>query len=162
MVGIGVLPLWLSKWVPNLSAALKVIVLVGLGVVGVAFAIKHGTRQLVLALPVEADLGRQLVVPADHHLLVHGLRAHELGRRRHQEPRRDIPKMIILAGVAILASTSSPPSASFGVKLADINIVTGIADALKVSFDKVLGTSGREGSTTSSSSRCCSRSSATW
>jgi amino acid transporter len=43
IVAIGILPLSWSKFVPNLSATVKVIVLVGLGLMGVAYAVKNGT-----------------------------------------------------------------------------------------------------------------------
>jgi amino acid transporter len=142
MVGIGVLPLWLSKWVPNLSAALKVIVLVGLGAMGVAFAFKHGlansfslsqwkptwgTNYSFLPIIIYSYMGFELMSSAGGAI---------------KNARRDIPKMIIFAGGAILAIYVF---ATFGilssVKVHDINIVTGIADALRISFAKVLGTS---------------------
>jgi amino acid transporter len=57
-----------------------------------------------------------------------------------RNPRRDVPKMIILAGAAILAVYMF---ATFGIlasiKAEDVSIVTGIVDALKLSFDEVLG-----------------------
>ena len=49
MVVIGILPMALSKWVNSASAVVKVAVLVMLGVMGLAFALKNGGRQLVRA-----------------------------------------------------------------------------------------------------------------
>ena len=142
MVGIGVLPLWLSKWVPNVSAALKVIVLVGLGAMGVAFAFKHGLANSFSASQWKPTWGANWsFLP----IIIYSYMGFELMSSAGgaiKNARRDVPKMIIVAGAAILAIYVF---ATFGilasVKLADINIVTGIADALKVSFDKVLGTS---------------------
>ena len=141
IVIIGILPLTFSKWIPNLSAALKVIVLVGLGAVGVAFAIKNGTansfalsewipawnQDSLSFLPViiYSYMGFELVSSAGGAI---------------KNPKRDVPKMIIVAGAAILAVYTF---ATFGVlastKTADVSIVTGIVDALKLSFDEVLG-----------------------
>ena len=88
IVLVGILPLEWSKFVPNLSAALKVIVLVGLGALGIAYVVKNGAaNSFALGEWVPPWNTRQPLVPADHHLLVHGLRAHELGRRGHQEPQ---------------------------------------------------------------------------
>jgi amino acid transporter len=57
-----------------------------------------------------------------------------------KNPKRDVPKMIILAGAAILAVYMF---ATFGVlaatKTEDVSIVTGIVDALKLMFDEMLG-----------------------
>ena len=85
IVGIGILPLSWSKFVPNLSAAVKV---------DRARRPRHHGRRLRRQHGVANSLSfdqwvpswndRQPLVPADHHLLVHGLRADELGRRRDQ------------------------------------------------------------------------------
>ena len=88
IVVVGILPLSWSKSIPNLSAALKVIVLLGLGAMGVAFAVKHGTANSFSLDQWLAGLEHgQPLVPADHHLLVHGIRTHELGRRVDQGPQ---------------------------------------------------------------------------
>lgn len=141
IVLVGILPLSWSKFVPGLSAALKVIVLVGLGVMGIAFAIKNGTANSFsidqwlpswntdslsfLPIVIYSYMGFELMSSAGGAI---------------KEPKRDVPKMIILAGVAILAVYTF---ATFGIlasiKVADVSIVTGIVDALKLSFDQVLG-----------------------
>jgi len=144
IVGVGILPLSWSKFVPNLSAALKVIVLVGLGAIGVAFAIKNGTANSFafdqwlpawntdslsfLPIIIYSYMGFELMSSAGGAI---------------KDPKRDVPKMIILAGAAILAVYTF---ATFGIlastKTADVSIVTGIVDALKLSFDEVLGGAG--------------------
>ncbi len=57
-----------------------------------------------------------------------------------KNPKRDVPKMIIMAGAAILAVYMF---ATFGIlasiKTEEVSIVTGIVDALKLMFDEVLG-----------------------
>jgi amino acid transporter len=140
IVLVGILPLSWSKFIPNLSAALKVIVLVGLGVMGVAFAIKHGTANSFsfgqflpawntdslsfLPIIIYSYMGFELMSSAGGAI---------------KNPKRDVPKMIILAGAAILIVYTF---ATFGilasVKASDVSIVTGIVDALKVSFNELL------------------------
>ena len=144
IVVVGILPLSWSKSIPNLSAALKVIVLVGLGAVGVAYAVKHGTAN---------DFSLDQWLPAWNTdslsflpIIIYSYMGFELMSSAGgaiKDPKRDVPKMIILAGVAILAVYTF---ATFGIlasiKAGDVSIVTGIVDALKLSFDSVLGGAG--------------------
>jgi glutamate:GABA antiporter len=140
IVLIGILPLSWSKFVPNLSAAVKVIVLVGLGAIGVAYAIQHGTANsfafdqwlpswntdslTFLPIIVYSYMGFELMNSAGSAI---------------RDPKRDVPKMIVLAGVAILFVYTF---ATFGIlasiKQEDVSIVSGIVDALRLSFDQVL------------------------
>ena len=141
IVIVGILPLSWSKSIPNLSAILKVIVLVGLGIMGVAFAVKNGTANSFsfdqwlpawntdslsfLPIIIYSYMGFELMSSAGGAI---------------KNPKRDVPKMIIVAGAAILAVYCF---ATFGilaaVKTADVSIVTGIVDALKLMFDDVFG-----------------------
>ena len=141
IVAVGILPLSWSKFVPSLSAALKVIVLVGLGVMGVAFAVKNGTANSFSAdqwLPAW-NTDSLSFLP----IIIYSYMGFELMSSAGgaiKEPKRDVPKMIVLAGAAILAVYMF---ATFGIlasiKTADVSIVTGIVDALRLSFDEVLG-----------------------
>jgi amino acid transporter len=141
IVLIGILPLSWSKFVPNLSAAVKVVVLVGLGVMGIAYAAKNGAANAFtldqwvpswnedslsfLPIIIYSYMGFELMSSAGGAI---------------KEPKRDVPKMIVLAGVAILAVYTF---ATFGIlaaiKTEDVSIVTGIVDALQLQFDAVLG-----------------------
>jgi len=141
IVAIGILPLSWSKFVPNLSATVKVIVLVGLGLMGVAYAVKNGTAN-------SFSLGQWLPAWNTDSLsflpiIIYSYMGFELMSSAGgaiKEPKRDVPRMIVLAGVAILAVYTF---ATFGIlaaiKTEDVSIVTGIVDALKLTFDEVLG-----------------------
>lgn len=139
VVGVGILPLVLSKWVPSVSAALKVIVLGALGVMGVAFAIKNGVANSFAPSEwVPSWSGTWSYLP----IIIYSFMGFELMSSAGdaiREPKRDVPKMIVAAGAAILAVYMF---ATFGIlaslKLENLSIVTGIADALKLSFDSVL------------------------
>ncbi len=141
IVLIGILPLSWSKFVPNLSAAVKVIVLVGLGVMGVAYAAKNGTaNSFALDQWVPAwNTDSLSFLP----IIIYSYMGFELMSSAGgaiKDPKRDVPKMILLAGGAILAVYTF---ATFGIlsaiKTEDVSIVTGIVDALQLSFDEVLG-----------------------
>jgi glutamate:GABA antiporter len=140
IVLVGILPLSWTKFVPSLSAALKVVVLVGLGVAGVAFAIKHGTansfsvRQWLPAWNTDSLSFLPIIIYS-----YMGFELMSSAGGAIKEPRRDVPKMIVLAGVAILGVYMF---ATFGILASihpkDVSIVTGIVDALKLSFRDVL------------------------
>jgi amino acid transporter len=141
IVLVGILPLEWSKFVPNLSAALKVIVLVGLGALGVAYAVKNGTAnsfsldQWVPAWNTDSLSFLPIIIYS-----YMGFELMSSAGGAIKNPKRDVPKMIILAGAAILAVYMF---ATFGIlastPVEDVSIVTGIVDALQVSFDEVLG-----------------------
>jgi amino acid transporter len=144
IVLVGILPLRYSKFVPNLSAALKVVVLVGLGVLGIVYVVKHGAANpfTLSAWKPTWDSATISFLP----IIVYSYMGFELmssagGAIRN--PKRDVPKMIIMAGAAILFVYMF---ATFGVLAAtpaeDVSIVTGITDALKAMFDSVFGNAG--------------------
>lgn len=141
IVLVGILPLKWSKSVPSLSAALKVIVLVGLGMLGVAYVIKSGAAN---------SFGLSQWVPSWNTdslsflpIIIYSYMGFELMNSAGgaiRNPKRDVPKMIILAGAAILfvyMFATFGILASVGVQ--DVSIVTGITDALKLMVDAVFG-----------------------
>jgi len=142
MVAIGVLPIKYSKWVPNLSAAAKIIIFVVLGLAGVAAALKSGGLANSFAfkewIPT-FSFDNLTYLP----VVVYSLMGFELmssvGDSIHN-PKRDIPKMIYASGAAILFTYMF---ATFGIlaiiPVADIKIETGIVDALRPAFQSVLG-----------------------
>lgn len=141
IVAVGILPLAWSRFVPSLSAALKVVVLVGLGVMGVAFAVKNGTANsfsLDQWLPAWSTDSLSFLPIIIYSYMGFELMSSAGGAIKN--PKRDVPKMIILAGVAILGVYMF---ATFGIlastPVEDVSIVTGIVDALKLSFNEVLG-----------------------
>jgi glutamate:GABA antiporter len=139
VVGIGILPIQWSKWVPNVNAVCKMIVLLGLGVMGAAYAVGHGLANPFGGADWKPSWGNNYAFLP---IIIYSFMGFELmnsagGAIRH--PKRDVPKMVVLAGALIVGVYMF---ATFGIlaalKLEDVSIVTGVADALKVSFDNVL------------------------
>jgi len=133
MVAVGVLPLRFSKWVPDVSAALKLIVLVGVGVGGVAYAARHGLANSFAPqqwIPDLSQSGAYLPIVIFSFM---GFELMSAAGDEIKEPQRDVPRMAVLAGVMILFVYMF---ATFGILAAvpvhEINIVTGIADALRI------------------------------
>jgi glutamate:GABA antiporter len=144
IVVVGILPLEWSKSIPNLSAALKVIVLVGLGVLGIAYVIKNGAANpfTFSSWKPTWDSATISFLP----IIIYSYMGFELMSSAGgaiKNPKRDVPKMIILAGAAILFVYMF---ATFGVLAAtpakDVSIVTGITDALQAMFASVFGSAG--------------------
>jgi len=142
MVFVGVLPMKYSKWVPNLSAGVKIVVFTVLGLAGVAAALENGGLANSFALkewiPV-FSFDNLSYLP----IVIYSFMGFELmssvGDSIH-DPKRDVPKMIFGAGGAILFVYMF---ATFGIlaviPVDKIQIETGIVDALRPAFDSVLG-----------------------
>jgi glutamate:GABA antiporter len=133
MVAVGVLPLRFSKSVPDISAALKLLVLLGVGVGGVAYAAQHGLANSFAPAQWIPDLtqsGTYLPIVIFSFM---GFELMSAAGDEIKEPQRDVPRMAVLAGGAILFVYMF---ATFGilaaVPVSEINIVTGIADALRI------------------------------
>lgn len=144
MVAIGVMPLWLSKWIPNVSAVLKVVVLIILGIGGIAFMVKNGAANSFSLSEFKPTFSMDSLtfVP----VIIYSYMGFELMSSAGdaiRNPKRDVPKMIIMAGGAILfIYLFSTFGILASIPLEDVNIVTGIADALKLSFDTTLSSVG--------------------
>jgi amino acid transporter len=144
MVAIGVLPLWLSKWIPSLSAVLKVVVLVILGIGGVAYMMQNGAANSFALSEFKPTFSSDSL--AFLPVVIYSYMGFELMSSAGdaiRDPKRDVPKMIGLAGGAILFMYLF---STFGILASipqqDINIVSGIADALKLAFDTALSSIG--------------------
>jgi len=142
MVAIGVLPKRYSKWVPNASAVVKMVVFLVLGIAGIAAAIKNGglANDFSLAnwIP-DMSFDNLTYLP----VVIYSFMGFELMSSvgdSVKDPKRDVPKMIFAAGLAILFIYMF---ATFGVlaviPVDQIVIETGIVDALKPAFEAVLG-----------------------
>jgi amino acid transporter len=140
MVLIGVLPMSLSKWVNSASAAVKVLVLVVLGAMGLAYAVHHGTaNSFSPGKWVPTFSSNWSFMP----IIVYNFMGFELmssAAGAVKNPKRDIPRMLLMAGVVIVAAQLI---GNFGIlatiPLKKLSIVTGMAQAMKLSFHTVLG-----------------------
>ena len=140
VVAIGILPMSLSKWVNSASAAVKVAVLVMLGVVGVAFVVHHGSANSFAPSQWMPSFGANWsFLP----IIVYNFMGFELmssAAGAVKNPRRDIPRMLLFAGAIIVGAQLL---GNFGIlaaiPLKNLSIVSGMADAMKLSFYAVLG-----------------------
>lgn len=133
-VGIGVLRLEVSKWVPNLGAVVKVTIFVGLGGLGLAsvlagrspandfspasFVPQWGDSLAFLPVLLYNALGFELMSSAGDEM---------------RDPQRDVPRVTLLSGLVIAAVyTLGVLGILLAVPLEELSIVTGTWDALVV------------------------------
>jgi len=154
MVLIGIIPLKFSKWVPNSSAIVKIVIFLLLGIAGVAmlftshgsansFALKNFIPQLVTRVHGKLNFDNLTYLP----VVIYSFMGFELMSSvgdSVKNPKKDIPKMILLSGVTILFVYVF---ATFGVlattPVGKINITTGIIDAFLPAFKAVFGVAAR-------------------
>ena len=140
MVGIGILPMSLSKWVNSASAAVKVAVLVMIGLVGAVFVVRNGAANSFAPSAWMPSFGANWsFLP----IIIYNFMGFELmssAAGAVKDPRRDIPRMLLFAGAIIVGAQLL---GNFGIlaaiPLKNLSIVSGMADAMKLSFDAVLG-----------------------
>jgi amino acid transporter len=137
---VGVFDLSISKWVPNVGAIFKIFVLVFLGGVGIIYGLQNGFANEFAVEGLKVSWGETLAYAG---IVVFNFMGFDLvnsvGDQLHN-PKKDIPRMIIMAGVL---TAGLYMFATYGLLCAiprgEINIVTGITDALQVMFTQILG-----------------------
>ena len=133
-VGIGVVRLEVSKWLPNLGAVVKVALFVSLGVLGLA--------SVLSGRPPANDFSLAGFVPrwsdslAFLPVLLYNALGFELMSSAGDEmkdPQRDVPRVILQSGLVIAAVyTLGVLGILLAVPLGELSLVTGTWDALEV------------------------------
>jgi amino acid transporter len=140
VVGIGILPLRLTTWVNNASAAAKVAVLLAAGLVGLLLVLRDGVANPMGVHELLPGAGLKLAAVAVIISNFCGFEVMSSVGGAVKQPRRDIPRMILIAGLVIVGTQVIGMSGILAaLPLKDLSIVTGIADAMRLSFDRVLG-----------------------
>ena len=134
-VGIGTLSLDTSKWIPNIGAYLKAIIILVIGVGAIIYVGKNG---------IANDLSFSNILPswdaglAFLPVIVYNFMGFELMSGAGEEmenPGKDIPKAIITSGILIaffyLFGTIGMLMA---LPLEDLGLVSGIIDTLRILF----------------------------
>jgi amino acid transporter len=135
---VGIITLEVGKWVPNLGAILKALIILVLGFGGIIFAFRYGVANdlsLKAMLPTW-DVGLMFLPVIVYNFL--GFELMSGAGDEMKNPARDIPKSILTAGALIAFFYLF---ATIGMLLAlpleQLGLVSGIVDTLKA----VLGTS---------------------
>jgi amino acid transporter len=140
VVAVGILPLRLTTWVNNASAAAKMAVLIAAAVVGLVYAAQHGIANPINATQLWPGTGIGLAAVAVILSNFCGWEVMSSLGGSIKDPRRDIPRMILIAGIAIVGTQILGMTGILAaLPLRDLSIVSGIADAMDLSFRLVLG-----------------------
>lgn len=134
-VGINVITLEVSKWVPNIGAIFKVIIMLAIGIGGVAFAMQHGAANPFTAQAMAPSWGASLAFLP---VVLYNFLGFELMSGAGEEmknPARDVPRSILVSGLLIAFFYIF---ATIGILLAlpakDIGLIDGLIDTFRSLF----------------------------
>jgi len=140
VVAVGVLPLRLTTWVNNASAAAKIAVLLAAGFAGLVLVLRDGVANPLVAGELLSVSGIGLAAVAVILSNFCGFEVMSSVAGSVKEPRRDIPRMILIAGLAIVGTQVLGMAGILAaLPLEKLSIVSGIADAMRLSFERALG-----------------------
>jgi len=134
-VGLNSVTLRVGKWVPNLGAILKIIVIVSI-MVGAAFY----TRTHGMANPLTLETMLPTLDTSVQYLsvIIYGLLGFELasaGSDEMKNPARDVPRAILVSGLIIIVMyTSATVAILAAIPAAEIDLVEGLMDTLNLFF----------------------------
>ena len=134
-VGVNAITLSVGKWVPNLGALIKVVVIVAIMLGAIGYIQANGMAN---ALTFETMLPRFDTSLEYFSVIVYGMLGFELasaGSEEMKNPARDVPVSILISGLIIILLYTSATVAILGaIPAADINLVEGLVDTLNLFF----------------------------
>jgi len=141
-VGINVITLEVSKWLPNIGAIFKVVIMLAIGVGGVAFAMQHGVANPFTLRAMTPSWGVSLAFLP---VVLYNFLGFELmsgAGEEMKDPAHDVPKSILISGLLI---SFFYIFATLGILLAlpakDIGLIDGLIDTFRRLFgDSTVGT----------------------
>ncbi|MGQ0278719.1 APC family permease [Sphingopyxis sp. Q841] len=142
-VGISIVTLNLGKWVPNVGAVFKAVIMLSIGLGGIAFAARHGVANEFNLQALSPSWGASLAFLP---VIVYNFLGFELMSGAGEEmenPARDVPRAIISSGLLI---SFFYILATLGILLALPVEQIGLIEGLPDTFGQLFG-SGPGGST---------------
>lgn len=141
-VGINIITLGVGKWVPNVGAVFKVIIMLAIGLGGIIYAARHGVANPFTLETMAPSWGASLAFLP---VILYNYLGFELMSGAGEEmdnPARDIPRAIVRSG-AIIAFFYI--FATIGILVAlpldEIGLIEGLTDT----FRRLFGNSGAGG-----------------
>jgi len=131
-VVVGIITLEVGKWVPNVGAIFKAVIILVLGFGGVVFAVRHGVAN-DLSLPALIptwDIGLMFLPVIVYNFL--GFELMSGAGEEMKNPARDIPKAIITSGALIaFFYLFATVGMLLALPLEQLGLVSGIVDTLR-------------------------------
>jgi amino acid transporter len=134
-VVVNIVTLDVGKWIPNLGAALKVLIFVAIIIGAGIYVQDHGMANPLTLETLKPDWGNSLqYIPA----IIYGMLGFELvsaGSEEMKNPARDVPRSILISGLIILLLYLMGTMAVLAaIPAGDINLVEGLIDTLSLFF----------------------------
>ncbi len=134
-VAVNAITLSVGKWIPNLGALIKVVVIVAIMFGAIGYVETNGMAN---ALTLETMRPRFDTSLEYFPVIVYGMLGFELasaGSAEMRDPARDVPVSILASGLIIILLYTSATIAILGaIPSADINLVEGLVDTLYLFF----------------------------
>ncbi|HEX8753315.1 MAG TPA: APC family permease [Solirubrobacterales bacterium] len=139
VVAVGIVRLDLGKWVNNVGAALKMVIIFAIGAGGIVFAIRHGSANSISAGNLLPSFG---VTKTYLPVIIYLLMGFELVANLSGEvkrPEKDIPRALFTSGLAIGALyVFSTVGILLALSLTKLELVQGLVET----FRAIFGSSG--------------------
>jgi amino acid transporter len=134
-VWMNIVPLRIGKWVPNVGAICKIVIVLALMAGGVVHASRHGMANIIDVDTLLPSWGEGLrYVPA----IVYGMLGFELmcaGSEEIRNPQRDLPWAIAISGLIIAGLyTFGTLGILIAIPVEDVNLVEGLMTTLFIFF----------------------------
>jgi len=135
-VGINIITLEVGKWVPNIGAIFKVIIMLALGLGGIAYAMHHGSANEFSLATLTPHWGDSLAFLP---VIIYNFLGFELMSGAGEEmenPGRDVPWAIVRSGSIIaFFYILATVGILLALPLSDIGLIKGLPDT----FQKIFG-----------------------
>lgn len=142
VVALNAVTLSVGKWVPNLGAVIKMIVILSIIAGAVVYVREHGMANALTVETMMPSWGTSLEYFS---VIVYGMLGFELasaGSEEMKDPSRDVPKAVLLSGTIIIALyTCATVAILAAIPSDEIDLVEGLLDTLYLFF----GTTGAGG-----------------
>ena len=139
VVVVGVMRLEVGKWVNNIGAAIKAVIIFAIGAGGVVFAIRHGSANTIngASFVPSFHVAKEFLPVIVYMLLGFELVSTMAGEMK--EPQKRIPRALFASGLAIaLLYVFATVGILLALSLDKLGLVQGLVDTFKAIF----GTSG--------------------
>ena len=134
-VAVNVVTLNLGKWIPNLGALIKMVIIIAVIVGAVMYTADHGMANPLTLESMRPKFGDSL---AYFSVIIYGMLGFELvcaGSDEMNDPARDVPISILVSGLIIISMyTMATVAILAAIPAGEIDLVEGLVDTLHLFF----------------------------
>ncbi len=139
VVGVGIMRLEIGKWVNNVGAALKILIIFAIGVGGIVFALRHGTANSISGsdLIPSFDVAKSFLPVIIFLMMGFELVSSMAGEVKN--PEKEIPRALLTSGATIaFLYLFATIGILLALSLTKLELVQGLIDT----FEVIFGSSG--------------------